>query len=99
MTYGAVAEGDSTSELDEITGTDGIVLLHEWDEVVDRVVDAVVGSEVGFDGREKKHRPVGTATAAIRSSSVRRDERVNSRLAPWGPASERWRWHRGTSDG
>ena len=68
ITYGAVAEGDGTSKLNEITGRDGVVLLHEGDEVVDRVVDAVVGREVGLDGGEEQHRAVRATTAVEHST-------------------------------
>ena len=63
-TYGAVGERDGTSELNEITGGDGVVLLHERDQVVDGVVDTIVGVEVGLDRREQKHGAVSTASTA-----------------------------------
>ena len=59
--YRAVAESDGTSKLDEITSTDGVVLLHEGNEVVDGVVDTVVSRKVGLDGREEQHGAVSTA--------------------------------------
>ena len=62
-TYGAVGERDGTSELNEIAGRDGVVLLHERNEVVHGVVDTVVGGEVRLDIREDEHRTVGTSTA------------------------------------
>lgn len=61
--YGAVAERDSTSELDEIASTDGVVLLHKRNEVVDRVVDTVVGREIWLNRREEEHRAVGASAA------------------------------------
>lgn len=60
--YRAVGERDGTSELDDIAGTDGVVFLHERNEVVHGVVNSVVGLEVRFDRGEKKHRTVGSAT-------------------------------------
>ena len=61
--YRAVTESDSTSKLDKVTSTDGVVLLHERNQVVDRVVDAVVSGKVGLDGGEEEHGAVSSATS------------------------------------
>ena len=60
-TYRTVTESNSSSKLDEVTSADGVVLLHEGNEVVDGVVDTVVGLEVGLDGREEQHGAVSTS--------------------------------------
>lgn len=62
ITYRAVAERDRASELDEISGRDRRVLGEEWDKVVNRVRNTVVGREVGLDGGEKKHRAISSAS-------------------------------------
>ena len=67
MTYGAVTESDGTSKLDEISSRDRRVLSHEGDEVVNRVIDTVVGREQRLNGREKEHRAVSSATATNRA--------------------------------
>ena len=60
-TYGTVGERHSASKLNKVTSADGVVLLHEGNEVVDGVVDTVVGLEVGLDGREEQHGAVSTS--------------------------------------
>ena len=60
MAYRAVAERDSTGELDEVTSAD-VVLGKEVKEVVDGVVDTVVGAEAGLDLREEQHGAVSTS--------------------------------------
>lgn len=52
-TYRAVRQSNGTGELDEIASTDRVVLLHERDQVVDRVVNTVVSREVRLNGREE----------------------------------------------
>lgn len=61
--YGAIAERHSTGELNDVTGTDVIVLLHERYQVVDRVADTNIGRVVGLNGREQQHRSVGSPSA------------------------------------
>lgn len=70
-TYGAVAECDSACELDEVTSTDRVVLLHERNEVVHTVGDTVVGREERLNSWEKEHRAVGSSTAAGKIGKTR----------------------------
>ena len=83
-TYGTVGKRHSASKLNKVTSADGVVLLHEGNEVVDGVVNTVVGREVGLDGGEEQHRAVGTTTAIERtyiSDSVRLEKcDLDSRL-------------------
>lgn len=51
-------------ELNKITGTNGVVLLHEGDEVIDGVVDTYISIEVGLDGRKEKGRAVSSSSTA-----------------------------------
>jgi hypothetical protein len=66
--YRTVAEGNSTSELNQVTSTDR-VLRQERNQVVHTVVDAVVGAEVGLDGWKQKHRAVSSSAAVQPSMS------------------------------
>ena len=62
ITYGTVAERDSTCELDEVAGADVRELREEGDQVVDTVADAVVRVEGWLDSGEDEHRAVGSST-------------------------------------
>ena len=68
--YRAVGERDGTGKLDEVTSRDGVVLLHERDQVVDAVCDTEVGEEGRLDGREDEHRTVRSSTTAHRLPSA-----------------------------
>ena len=61
-TYGAVAESDGTSELDEVSSTDGVE-RQEVEQVVNTVGDTVVGLKEGLNGWEEEHGAIGTSTA------------------------------------
>ena len=60
----AVSDTDGSGELDKISGGDK-VLLEKRGEGVDRVVDTVVGREVGLDFVEDDHRPVSSSTLQL----------------------------------
>ena len=53
-TYRTVTKSDGTSELDEVSSGHG-VLGQEWDEVVDGIIDTIVGRETWLNGREEEH--------------------------------------------
>lgn len=55
VAYRAVAECDGTSKLNDVSSRDRGVLSHERDEVVDGVVDTVVGREERLNGGEEEH--------------------------------------------
>lgn len=68
---GAVGDTDGTSELDEITGSNKM-LLEKGRQGVDSFVDTVVRREVGLDLAEDDHRPISSGAlelAALRESN------------------------------
>lgn len=69
-TYRAVAKSNSTSELNNIASADGVVLLHERNQVVDAVVDTVVRLKIRLNGREEEHRAIGSPTTSFQIGSV-----------------------------
>ena len=71
----AVGNGDGSSELDEVTGSDGVVLLEEGGQSVNTVTDTEVGVEVGLDVGEDEHGPISTSTGGFSLAQERLRER------------------------
>jgi hypothetical protein len=71
----AVGDADSSSELDEVTGSDVVVSLEEGRESVDTITDTEVGVEIGLDIGEDDWGTISTSSRGQALVSERLRER------------------------
>jgi hypothetical protein len=76
----ALREAHCTSELNQVTGGD-IVVVQEWREEVNRIDDTEVSMEVGLGIREQQRRSV-SSTTTIDQSELHRREVCSDRIYP-----------------